>query len=139
MQPKRFDAGLDLAPLPLDPRHATMARTLKERGLPWTPHVGCFVWDPDEWIEVTSPFPERIYFILSLPRFLRRFGSLETITERLVWLPTWNQARLLCRRLGIADREVAAIWAVEPPPTAGEELLAIYRLLDGALQRRREG
>jgi hypothetical protein len=133
IQPKRFDAEVDLPPLPFDPRHTALARQLKERGLPWTPHVGCFVWDPDERIAVTSPFPERIYFILSLPRFLRGFGSLEAMTEQLVWLPTWHQARLLCRQLGIADREVTAIWAAEPPPATGEELLAIYRLLDGAL------
>jgi hypothetical protein len=85
-----FDPDKDLAPLPFEARHVEFAKELKRLGLPWAPHVGCFVWDGEGTIEAGSPFPERIYFILSLPRFLSIFGSIEAIREKLVWLPTWH-------------------------------------------------
>ncbi len=96
--------------------------------------MGCFVWDPDEHIKAESPFPHRIYFILSLPRFIDIFGSIEAIAEKLVWLPTWHQARLLCQQLGVPDRAVANIWQSQTPPSAGDELRQIYELLIGALK-----
>ena len=74
MKPTPFNSKTDLPPIPFDLRHCQAAAQLKERGLPWTPHVGCFVWDPDAIMEVTSPFPNRIYFILNLGHFLRIFG-----------------------------------------------------------------
>jgi hypothetical protein len=95
--------------------------------------VGCFVWDPDNHIKATSPFPHRIYFILSLPRFLDIFGSIEAIAEKLVWLPTWHQARLLCRQMGISDQAVADIWQSQPL-SAGQELRRLYALITDALK-----
>jgi hypothetical protein len=34
-----------------------------------------------------------------MPRFISIFGSTDAMSEKLVWLPTWHQARLLCRHL----------------------------------------
>jgi hypothetical protein len=96
--------------------------------------VGCFVWDPDKHIKAQSPFPHRIYFILSLPRFIDIFGSIEAIAEKLVWLPTWHQARLMCQQLGVPDQVVANIWQSQTPPSAGAELVKIYKLIIGALR-----
>jgi hypothetical protein len=79
---------------------------LKGSGLPWVPHVGCFVWDPEHVIKPTAPFPNHTHFILSLPRFVEIFGSLTAIQEKLVWLPTWHQAYLLCRRHGLDPRAI---------------------------------
>jgi hypothetical protein len=93
------------------------------------------VWDPDEHVKVESPFPHRIYFILSLPRFIDIFGSIEAIAEKLVWLPTWHQARLLCQKLGVPDRAVVNIWQSRTPPSTDEELRQIYKLLIGALKK----
>ncbi len=123
MQPVPFDPETDLAPLPFDAELCERARALKQRGLPWRPHVGCFVWDPDQSIKPASPFPLQIYFILSLPRFIEIFGSIDAITEKVIWLPTWHQARLLCQRYGINP--------APPPPAASptEELKILYRLL----------
>jgi hypothetical protein len=129
MKPIPFDALKDLAPMPFDIRHCRAAARLKNLGLAWTPHVGCFVWDPDGAIEADSPFPERVYFILSLPRFIGIFGSIEAVRDRLVWLPTWHQARVLGRGLGVGDPEIAALWSAEPFPDPGDELLALYRKL----------
>ncbi len=130
MQPVPFDPETDLAPLPFDAELCELARALKQRGLPWRPHVGCFVWDPDQCIKPASPFPLQIYFILSLPRFIEIFGSIDAITEKVIWLPTWHQARLLCQRYGINP--------APPPPAASptEELKTLYRLIGDALSDR---
>ena len=103
MTPTPFDPTRDLAPIPFDDRLCRLAADLKNQGLPWRPHVGCFVWDPEKVIESPSPFPNRIYFILSLPRFVGIFGTVENMVARLVWLPTMHQAGALCRRLGVRD------------------------------------
>ncbi len=134
MKPIPFNPRKDLAPAVFDTKICRLATEIKRLGIPWQPHVGCFVWDPDEHIKAESPFPHRIYFILSLPRFVDLFGSIEAIAEKLVWLPTWHQARLLCQQLGVPDQIVATIWQRQTPPTAGEELVQIYKLLIGTLK-----
>jgi hypothetical protein len=67
------------------------------------------VWDPEENIAPTSPFPNRIYFILNLGRFLQTFGTLESMQEKLVWLPTWSQARQVAASLGIENSDIASL------------------------------
>ena len=134
MKPVPFDSQKDLAPVIFDNQTCRLACELKQLGIPWQPHVGCFVWDPDEQIKAESPFPHRIYFILSLPRFIDIFGSIEAIAEKLVWLPTWHQTRLLCQQLGVPDSAVANIWQSQTPPSAGQEMQRIYELLIGALK-----
>jgi hypothetical protein len=109
MKPIPFNSQKDLAPVVFGTQTCRLANELKQLGISWQPHVGCFVWDPHEHITAESPFPHRIYFILSLPRFLDIFGSTEAIAEKLVWLPTWHQARLLCQQLGVPDQVVANI------------------------------
>lgn len=132
-----FDPEKDLAPLPFEARHVQLAKELKQLGMPWVPHVGCFVWDAEGIIDAGSPFPENIYFILSLPRFISIFGSIEAMREKLVWLPTWHQARLLCRRLGIEDKEIADIWTFGLTMNPGDELQAVYQKLADALRHPR--
>jgi hypothetical protein len=135
MMPVPFDPATDLATTPFDERHLLSAQELKRRGLPFNPHVGCFVWDPQKCIAADSPFPSRVYFILSLPRFLDIFGSKQSMIEKLVWLPTWHQSRLLGRTLGIGDDRMVALWHDNPPPSPGDELLQLYQLLLDALKR----
>ncbi len=135
MKPIPFNSQKDLAPVAFDTQSCRLANELKRLGIPWLPQVGCFMWDPDEHVKAESPFPHRIYFILSLPRFIDIFGSIEAIAEKLVWLPTWHQARLLCQKLGVPDRAVANIWQSRTPPSTDEELRQIYKLLIGALNK----
>ena len=92
MKPTPFNPETDLAPIPFTEKHCQAASKLKKAGLLWKPHVGCFVWDPEGYIKVDSPFPERIYFILNLGHFLRLFEATKKMVEKLVWLPTWHQA-----------------------------------------------
>ena len=138
MKPTPFNPETDLPPIPFDLRHCQAATQVKDRGLQWTPHVGCFVWDPDEIIEVTSPFPGRIYFILNLGHFLRIFGSLEEISRKLVWLPTYHQARLLCDQVGVDQEEVSAVLASAKDIRAGDELLVLYKLILNKLEVRQK-
>lgn len=130
MQPVPFDPATDLPPTPFDETLCDLARQLKRNGLTWHPHVGCFVWDPEQRIKPASPFPNHIYFILSLPRFQDIFGSLKAMQAELVWLPTWHQAALLCRRYAIDAGNAGQA----NNPT--EALAALYRLLIEALSRR---
>ena len=129
MKSTPFQPNADLAPMPFDTRICETARSLKDAGLPWRPHAGCFVWDPEGHIEAPSPFPNRIYFILNLNRFLAIFGSVRDMEEKLIWLPTWHQARLICRRLGtdeIGRAEISGYDGTSPP---GDDLLSLYKLL----------
>ncbi len=138
MKPTPFNPGTDLPPTPFDQQHCQGAAQLKERGLPWTPHVGCFVWDPHEIIEVTSPFPGRIYFILNLGHFLRIFGSLEEISKNLVWLPTHHQARLLCDQVGVDQEEISAALGSAENICAGDALLALYKMILNRLEAKQD-
>ncbi len=52
-------------------------------------------------------------------------------------MPTWHQARLLCRRLEIEDKEIAAIWSPDRSMNPGDELLVIYQKLADALRHAR--
>ena len=129
MKPTPFRMSIDLAPIPFGRDLCLAAKGLKEAGLLWRPHVGCFVWDELEIIKPPSPFPERIYFVLNLGHFHRRFGTVENMVEKLVWLPTWHQARLIYKEMGTAESgawdEVCASMAGPP----GRELLVMYKLI----------
>jgi hypothetical protein len=87
------------------------------------------VWDPDEFIKPASPFPGRIYFVLSLARFIEIFDTIEQIAQKLVWLPTWHQARLVCQQLGITDEVFEKQRQRRPSSQPVEELLGIYGLI----------
>jgi len=121
MKQTPFNPETDLATTPFSQKHCEAARALKEAGLDWTPHVGCFVWDPNEHIAPTSPFPNRIYFMLNVGRFLQTFETLDAIKEKLVWLPTWHQARSIAAKLGITDEEIKAVIG-----GTTDEMLALY-------------
>jgi hypothetical protein len=137
MRTKRFNPEKDLPPIPFSKRICELASDLKNLGLNWHPYVGCFVWDRDGFIKAESPFPERIYFILSLPRFIDIFGSVENMVEKLVWLPTWHQARMVYHQLSVTDNDLtneSKFWTAFSP---GEDLQQIYRRIGNALQKRK--
>lgn len=129
MTSKRFNPETDLAPMPFDERICRRALEMKKSGLKWRPQVGCFVWDPDEFIKPASPLPGRIYFVLSLARFIEIFDTIEKMARKLVWLPTWHQARLMCRQLGITDEVFEKQRQRCPNSQPVEELLGIYGLI----------
>ena len=133
MKPTPFNPETDLAPLPFDDRHRQAALRLKLAGIAWEPHAGCFVWDPEGRIPVDSPFPDRVYFILNLGHFLRLLGPIDQVRERLVWIPTWHQARLIAERLGVGGNTLREIWAEDKAP--GDEILRLYERIHAELKR----
>ena len=134
MTTQRFDPEEDFAPMPFDKQICLKALEIKNSGLVWRPHVGCFVWDPDEIIKPDSPFPNRIYFILSLKRFLDIFGTIDRIADKLVWLPTYNQALDLYRQLVGAGEVNYRREPEDPESSEVETLLYIYGLITEALK-----
>lgn len=100
MKPTPFDPVHDLAPIAFDESTLNAAFRLKEAGLIFRPHVGCFVWDREECIEVPSPFPNRVYFVLNIGRFETILGSRDAIAEQLIWIPTEHQTRILLEQRG---------------------------------------
>ena len=135
MQPTPFDPNRDFATIPFSERQLLMAQKMKDNGLPWHPHVGCFVWDAEHYIQPRSPFPNNVYFILSLSRFVDIFESREKLKDKLVWIPTWHQARIVCRRMGIKEKTIARMWQEHDFKKPGDEILLLYQLIISALNR----
>jgi hypothetical protein len=86
-----------------------LAHELKAAGLPWRPAPGHYVWDGNDLIEHGSPFHDRVFFILDLKHFLRRSETMERLIDELVWLPTWEQCRMLLAERGYDSQQVAQI------------------------------
>jgi hypothetical protein len=128
-----FVAGTDLEPIPFSPEHCALAKELKKKGLDWHPHVGCFVWDEKGHVKVSSPFPHGIYFILNLGHFLRIFETIENMKNKLVWLPTWHQARILCKRLKITQSEIHAALGGEEAEGVWADAAILYKLISKRL------
>ena len=135
MQPTPFSPANNHAPIPFSRQICLLAEKLKEAGLSWQPHVGCFVWDPSGHIAVPSPFPERIYFILNLNHFIRIFGSVEHIVQKLVWLPTWQQARLILKNFSADATEVLKAFETLKVLDEDEDLAVLYSLILKTLKK----
>ncbi len=127
MKSTPFVLGTHLAPIPFDRRLYDAAEGLKEAGLSWTPHVGCFVRDPEAIIPEPSPFPDRVYFILNLGHVVQRFGSLEAVVRQGVFLPTIHQCHEFLARRGSPPHQSDAA-----PGSIGE-YLEMYAHLQGIL------
>jgi hypothetical protein len=111
------------------------ARELKLLGLPWKPHAGHYVWDDAGLIDCPSPFHDRVYFILDLKHFLRRAGTVESLTQALIWLPTWHNAREILSSLGVSHESVAQRLEASNAIADGCELAMLYRMIAEQLQR----
>ena len=129
MKPTPFVEGTDLEPIPFTAKHCALAKGMKEKGLDWHPHVGCFAWDETGHIDVPSPFPNRIYFILNLGHFLRIFETIENMKAKLVWLPTWHQAKTICKNLNINETEINASICSPEAARSGDDTSALYKLI----------
>lgn len=112
----------------------TIAKRLKEFEIPWTPQVGHYVYDANQICPKSSPFQERVYFLLNFDCFMQHVGGLERFRKNMVWLPTWHEAREILRNLGIPDSEVAQHSA--KAILNGEELTCLYKLIVEALPSR---
>lgn len=111
-----------------------LAAELKSAGLKWTPRVGEFVWDSKGIINYPSPFPNQIYFILNINRFLDIFHTASAMIDQLVWLPTWHQARAICADLKIDDTILMEKFCEQGGFKTGKDLDTIYRVILSSLQ-----
>lgn len=116
-----------------------MAAELKSAGLRWTPRVGDFVWDNQQVINHPSPFPKRIYFILNIRRFLDIFQTVDDMTDNLVWLPAWHQARAVCAELNINENVIKETFCSQGGFEAGKDLYTLYRIILSALDKSETG
>jgi hypothetical protein len=110
-----------------------LAQLFKAYGLDWTPAPGQYVLDQGQLIEAPSPFQDRVYFILELKHFLRRSGTLDALKERMCWLPTFEQSRLLLRRFGLGESQVAERLCRSGAIARGSERLELYRMIEDCL------
>ena len=127
MKPTPFNPDTDLAPIPFSQELCQTAEQLKQNGLLWHPHVGCFVWDKEQHIPVSSPFPHRIYLILNMGHFLKIFQTQEKIVKKLVWLPTWHQARQICEQFHIPSEKISKKLISEK--STNNELFYFYQII----------
>lgn len=105
-----------------------LARTLKSRNAIWNPTPGQFVLDDDQVFHHTSPFQPHVFFILDLQHFLRYTGTTEEMKRRMVWLPTWHDAREELQKLGLSHQQIADHLRSQKAIEEGRELESLLRL-----------
>ena len=103
-----------------------VAIRLRDMGLNWHPRPGMYVWDENNRITPGSPFQRGMYFLLETDCFVEYFGGIEELKSSLVWLPTWEQCRMLLAECGTSHQEIALRLC------QGQclERIALYRLLE---------
>ncbi len=110
-----------------------LAQLFKAYGLDWNPTCGQYVLDQSNLVECSSPFQDRVFFILDLKHFLRRAGNLDELKRRLCWLPDWHEARNLLRQMGVSSDQVAERLAVSRAIEFDAERLELYRIIEEQL------
>jgi hypothetical protein len=118
---------------PFNETHCRLAGEMKTAGLRWTPQVGHYVWDNTGVINYPSPFPNRIYFVLNIQRFLDIFQTIDSMIGDLVWLPNWHQARDVCKDLQIDDKYIMEKCFRQSGFEKEKDLETIYRIILSAL------
>lgn len=113
-----------------------LARQLREAGLAWEPQAGHYVYDGTGFCKQTSPFQEKIYFILNYDYFMRTVGGVERFKQIMLWLPTWDDARRQLKMLGVPDRLVVDRLERARAIEQGNERFVLYQLIESALAER---
>ncbi|MBD3226209.1 MAG: hypothetical protein GF313_15890 [Caldithrix sp.] len=129
MKPTPFNEQTDRAPIPFTQSICETGQQMKQKGLTWQPHAGCFVWDAHGNITVPSPFPLNIYFILNLGHFLKIFETVQNLTDKLVWLPTEHQALRICQEFSVSENKISDTLAGISDRSNDALLIALYRLI----------
>ena len=116
------------------PRHPIrLASEFKATGLSWEPAVGNYVYDATGAVQPTSPFQDRVYFLLNYDCFMRKVGGVDRFKEIMTWLPTWNDARRILQLLGVSHEEVADELIRTNAIANDMELLVLYEDVDDGL------
>ncbi len=110
-----------------------IARRLHQCGLPWEPRAGHYVYDRTGFCKQTSPFQEKVYFILNYDYFMKAVGGVERFKQIMFWLPTWYDARQLLHDFGVTDQQVADKLTRHRAIEHGSERFELYRLIESTL------
>ena len=111
-----------------------IAGRCKRLGLPWEPKPGHYVYDATDFCPHPSPFQERVYFILNYPYFMQAAGGVARFKEIMVWLPTWEDLRLILRDKGFDDREIFEYLRDQSAVERGNEREMLYLLVESVLR-----
>ncbi|MEM9827960.1 MAG: hypothetical protein AAF958_15320 [Planctomycetota bacterium] len=114
-------------------REIELAKQMHESGLSWEPAAGHYVWDLHDNVERSSPFQEGVYFIINHAYFMNLLGGVDAFREQMVWLPTWEQARVIAGSLGMDGGKLAAFLAEHDAIQEGREREHLYRWIVAAL------
>ena len=109
------------------------ARLLRRSGLAWEPKAGHYDYDETGFCKQTSPFQEKVYFILNYPYFMKAVGGVERFTEIMLWLPVWDDLREILRDFGVSDIDVANLLRERRAIEVGNERLVLYELVESCL------
>jgi hypothetical protein len=115
-----------------------LAKQLRQRGLDWEPRAGHYVFDETGFCKQTSPFQEKVYFVLNYDYFMKAVGGVDRFKEIMVWLPTWDDARQILRRHGISDQEISKQLTDQQAIECGTERLVLYELIASVLTKETE-
>ncbi|MBD13908.1 MAG: hypothetical protein CMJ72_04875 [Planctomycetaceae bacterium] len=110
-----------------------LARELREAGLAWEPHSGHYVHDETGFCKQTSPFQEKVYFILNYDYFMKSVGGVVRFKQIMLWLPTWDDARRQLKLLGVPDASVVDRLEHTRAIEQGNERFILYQLIKSAL------
>jgi hypothetical protein len=106
-----------------------MAIAFKSGGVPWDPTAGHYVLDRESIVQRESPFQQGVYFVLNLPHFFKLAGGRDSFEEKMVWLPTWEQAREILRESGLSDQSLQSILHESDAIAEANELTKLYELI----------
>ncbi len=109
--------------------HIDLAVHFKQLGLPWEPAVGNYVYDAAHEVQPSSPFQDRVYFLLNYDCFMRKVGGVERFKQIMTWLPTWSDAREILKSLEVGNAEVQQELIRTDALRCECELLVLYELI----------
>lgn len=107
-----------------------LARSFKAQGLAWEPAVGQYVYDGTHFLKPSSPFQKHVYFLLNYDCFMEKVGGVARFKELMTWLPVWEDARTILRRLGVEDAQVEQALSRQNAFANGSELSVLYQMID---------
>jgi hypothetical protein len=106
-----------------------LARKLRDEGLPWEPAAGHYVYDETGFCKQSSPFQDRVYFILNYSYFMKAVGGVERFKDIMIWLPTWYDAREILRNYRVSDQQIREHLFSAQAIERGTERLSLYELI----------
>ncbi len=110
-------------------RMIELAIAMKSAGVPWQPSAGHYVFDKGRIVQRASPFQDGVYFVLNLPHFVKLAGGVDAFVDKMVWLPTWEQARQVLRDAGMTDQCLQSVLLEKNSIARQEELVTLYELI----------